>query len=196
MKLTTPPYHIILTIIIATIVATACKPNAPWFDTPQAEWQDISDRGLPKLTSRVPVLEQRATPIGVESISVDKGAELAADRITESLIVNQARMAADYNDRCPKLINKHIDSNTIERKQEVLQGDHCDYYLYPSRGQKISVHSEPDSVAAYLISPVSHNFANGSYYVNKADKYVIRLDYEGIEFQTSPIDYDVVVTIE
>ena len=47
-------------------------------------------------------------------------------------------------------------------------------------------------MAANLISPVYYDFANGSYLVNQADKYVIRLSYEGIEQRYEPVDYEVI----
>lgn len=199
MKLQLPPYLTILTMftVFATpIFMTACKPSEGWFEKPKGEWQDISDSGLPKLTSRLPRLEREELSGAVQSVSIDRSADLAAERMGESLKINQARIAADYNDKCPKLISTHVDSNIIERKHEVLQGDYCDYYVYPSKGQTIHVQSEPDNIEAYLVSPVMHDFTNGGYYVKQADKYVIRLDYNGIEYQNNPIDYDVTVTIE
>ena len=89
-----------------------------------------------------------------------------------------------------------MDSNVIERKQEVLRSEYCDYHLYPQTGQTISVESEPENIQAHLVTPTFHDFANGGYYVDHLDKYVIRLDYAGTEFQKGIINYGVTVTIE
>ena len=77
-----------------------------------------------------------------------------------------------------------------------MRDTYCDYYIYPKKGQRISIESHPKQIAANLISPVYYDFANGSYLVNQSDKYVIRLSYEGVEYMSSPIDYDVTINVQ
>lgn len=192
MKLKSPSYYALLMSIAAATMITACQPSDGWLEeSNDREWQDISDTGLPKLTTRSSTFD-RPQPVETDGIIFENS---VSERL-EFKGIQQFQLASSDNDKCPKLISSAVDSSIIERKPEVLRSEYCDYHLYPQVGQTISVQSEPENIQAHLVTPAFHDFENGGYYVDHLDKYVIRLDYAGTEFQKDIINYDVAVTIE
>jgi hypothetical protein len=115
--------------------------------------------------------------------------------IEDNIKNSYARLASKYADICPKLIQKDVDKNTIERTAEVMVGDHCDYFLYPRSGQHIAVSLDNDQIEALLIVPTLHDFANGDYPVTSYDKHVIRLTYNGATYKPERLSYDVSVSV-
>lgn len=118
-----------------------------------------------------------------------------AKEVEESIRNSYARLAAERNNVCPKLIQEEVGSRTIERTAEVMIDDYCDYFLYPRSGQLISVGVNDSRIEALLIVPMLHNFANGDYKVESYDKHVIRLAYNGATYKPKDLIYDVDVTI-
>ncbi len=118
-----------------------------------------------------------------------------AKEIEENIRNSYARLAAERNNVCPKLIQEEVGSRTIERTAEVMIDDYCDYFLYPRSGQLISVGVNDSRIEALLIVPMLHNFANGDYKVESYDKHVIRLAYNGATYKPKDLIYDVDVTI-
>lgn len=118
----------------------------------------------------------------------------AAD-IEDSINNSYARLASNYVDICPKLLQKDADNNTIERKAEIMVDNHCDYFLYPHRGQSLAVEVDSSQIEALLIVPTLHNFANGDYKVASYDKHVIRLAYDGATYKPARLSYDVAITV-
>ena len=106
-----------------------------------------------------------------------------------------ARLAAQRTDICPKLLQKGIDNNVIERVQEIMVDDYCDYYLYPQVDQRIAVSVNDDKIEALLIVPTLHNFADGDYQVDSYDKHVIRLAYNAASYKPKRFRYDVTIEI-
>ncbi len=115
--------------------------------------------------------------------------------IEDNINNSYARLAAQRTDICPKLLQKDIDNNVIERVQEIMVDDHCDYYLYPQVDQRIAVDLNDDKIEALLIVPTLHNFANGDYQVVSYDKHVIRLAYNGTSYKPKRFSYDVTIEI-
>ena len=115
--------------------------------------------------------------------------------IEDNIKNSYARLAAQRADVCPKLLQKDIGNNVIERVQEVMVGDHCDYYLYPQVDQQIAVTVSDDRVEALLIVPTLHNFADGDYSVVSYDKHVIRLAYNGATYKPDRFSYDIVIDV-
>ena len=116
--------------------------------------------------------------------------------IIEDNITNfHATLAAQRGDICPKLLQKEVDSDIIERTAEVMINNNCDYFLYPRVGQTMTVYVDEDTTEALLIVPTLHNFANGSYQVKAYDKHVIRLSYNAVAPKPERFEYSVVVHI-
>lgn len=196
MHITSSPYLAILSCFIAATTVIACKPTDSLFNKSHEateEWQDISDTGLSSIeTVNLPSLNQTSTVGPVDRLADDD----PVNRINESISHDKAWLAAANNDICPKLVESMQGDNKIVRKNEIMRDSHCDYYIYPEKGQKIAVESHPNYIAANLISPIYYDFANGSYAVPRSDKYVIRLTYDGIEYKSGPIDYDITIYVQ
>lgn len=176
-------------VIVATVIA--CKPADSLLHKSPAneEWQDITDLGLPKLErDNLPSLNQRVQldAIQVEQDTGNRG----------SVTIDKAKLATANQNTCPKLVEFPIGATKIIRENEVMQGNYCDYYLYPKKGQRISIDNYPNYIAADLISPEYYDFANGSYLVDQADEYLIRLRYESVEPMNDPIDYEVTIQVQ
>lgn len=106
-----------------------------------------------------------------------------------------ARLAAERTDICPKLLQKDINSNIIQRVSEVMVDDYCDYFLYLDGGQYVDISLDNRQIEALLIVPTIHDFANGKYKVASYDKHVIRLAYNGATYKPERLNYDVEITI-
>jgi hypothetical protein len=115
--------------------------------------------------------------------------------IEDSINNSYARLAANYTDICPKLLQQDIDKQTIERSTEVMADDYCDYFLYPRIGEQIAVSVNNSQLEALLIVPTIHNFADGSYQVSSYDKHVIRLSYNGATYKPERLTYDIAIGI-
>lgn len=118
-----------------------------------------------------------------------------AEEVEESIRNSYARLAAERTDLCPKLIQEEVGSQLIERTEEVMRDNYCDYFLYPRNGQSISVKVNDSKIEALLVVPMVHNFANGDYKVDSYDKHVIRLAYNGATYKPKNLMYDVAVTV-
>ncbi|MGO2504710.1 MAG: hypothetical protein ACTH7L_01190 [Psychrobacter alimentarius] len=135
-----------------------------------------------------------------QSLTGDKSAKLDrkaqnAEEVEESIRNSYARLAAERTDLCPKLIQEEVGSQVIERTEEVMIDNYCDYFLYPRSGQSISVKVDNSQIEALLVVPMMHNFANGDYKVDSYDKHVIRLAYNGATYKPKNLMYDVAVTV-
>lgn len=132
---------------------------------------------------------------------VDNEAALGQQRkqnmqeIKNSIDNSYALLAARRADICPKLLQKDVDTNVIERVQEVMVDDYCEYYLYPKVDQRITVELSDDKIEALLVVPELHNFADGDYKVLSYDKHVIRLAYNGATYKPEHFMYDVVIKL-
>ncbi len=189
---------IVLSCFVAITTIIACKPIDTVFKTGKVthEWQDISDTGLPSIeAANLPTIINKSRLGHVEKVE-DLGTDFSNNIINGSIASEKAKLAAANNFKCPKLVNTPIDSTKIVRENEIMVHSYCDYYIYPNKGQHISIDSHPKYISASLISPTIYDFANGSYLVKQSDKYVIRLSYEGVEYMDSPVDYDVTIHVE
>lgn len=119
-----------------------------------------------------------------------------ADAVKESVQNYHAQLAADRNNVCPKLIQREVDNELIQRNEEVMRGDYCDYFLYPNEGQTISVSTSNDDLRVSLVVPTMHDFANGDYHVKSYDKHVIRLAYNGLSYRPENLTYDVDIRVQ
>ncbi|WP_350557673.1 hypothetical protein [Psychrobacter sp. CAL346-MNA-CIBAN-0220] len=115
--------------------------------------------------------------------------------IEDNIENSYARLAAQHPDICPKLIQKDIDNNEIQRLAEVMVNNYCDYFLYLRTGQNIMVSVDNNQIDALLIVPVLHDFANGAYEVTSYDKHVIRLSYNGASYKPERLSYNVTINI-
>lgn len=116
--------------------------------------------------------------------------------IEDHIINSYARLAAKRSDVCPKLLQQGISTDSIERSDEVLTDNHCDYFLYPKSGEHITVQLDDSRIEALLIVPTLHNFANGEYVVDSYDKHVIRMSYNGLEYKPKDLKYDVTIKVK
>ena len=116
--------------------------------------------------------------------------------IEDNIINSYARLAAKRADLCPKILQKESDSDVMERVNEVMVDNYCDYYLYPEVNQRLKVTLNTDQIEALLIVPTLHNFANGGYLVESYDKHVIRLNYIGSNYKPERLNYDVTIEVK
>lgn len=116
--------------------------------------------------------------------------------IEDKILNSYARLASEQSHICPKLIQKQVDNTVIERTAEVMLNNNCDYFLYPRAGERIAVSLNSDQLEALLITPKTHNFANGEYKVMSYDKHVIRLAYNGASHKPKRLNYDIAVIIK
>lgn len=157
------------------------------FSSPNVD--DIDKSVKPRSSISVTQPVQPVPKARISATAVEK-----ARLLQESLNNTYARKAANFRDVCPKLVVKKVDSNKIARHGELLKDKYCDYYIYPLPEDRIDVTSKGTALQRYLVSPFQHNFADGSYLVETADKYVIRV--KSAKKQHKPINYDIVITIE
>lgn len=151
--------------------------------------KDVDKSVKPQSTIVTTQPVQPVSKAGINANAVEK-----ARMVQEGLSNTYARKAANLRDMCPKLLVKDVDSNKIARHGELLKDNYCDYYLYPFPEDRINVLSNGTALNRYLIAPTQHNFADGSYLVETADKYVIRV--KTTKTQRKPVNYDIVVTID
>lgn len=116
--------------------------------------------------------------------------------IEDSINNSHARLAANHADICPKMLQKKVGDNTIERVGEVMVSEYCDYFFYPNSGDLIGTTVSNSQIEALLIVPDVHNFADGDYRVDSYDKHVIRLSYNGTEYPLKQLKYDFTVMIK
>ncbi|WP_299184767.1 hypothetical protein [uncultured Psychrobacter sp.] len=121
--------------------------------------------------------------------------QLEAANIEDNIKNSYARLAANRTDICPKLLQKDMGSSNIERVDEVMVDDYCDYFLYLDTGQRLDVDVDNRQIEALLIVPTIHNFANGEYQVASYNKHVIRLAYNGATYKPERLSYDVAITV-
>ncbi|MDO5768448.1 MAG: hypothetical protein Q4P13_03005 [Psychrobacter sp.] len=116
--------------------------------------------------------------------------------VEENLRNSYARLAAQRNDICPKLLQRDVDTNVIQRSNDIMIDNHCDYYIYPQPGQFIKAQSDNDQLKILLVAPVMHDFANGSFRVVTSQKHVIRVAYDGITHKPEAMRYSVSVILD
>lgn len=115
--------------------------------------------------------------------------------IEDNISNSYARLAAKRADLCPKMLQKENDNPIMERVNEVMVDDHCDYYLYPEVSQRLKVTLNTDQIEALLIVPLLYNFANGDYIVDSYDKHIIRLTYTGPTYKPERLKYNVAIEV-
>lgn len=205
MKSKLPSEPLVLSFFLLMLIISACKP----FNSEQEDWKDVSIVGLPEISEGY--LTQSNAPISpiiadknhydvrmpevVQSVQIPSKADETKEAFLESLEISQARFAARRHDKCPKLITTEVDLDRIVRTKEVLKKNYCDYFIFASKGDRITVDVQPDDFEAVLISPVTHHFSNSSFEVEQNDKYVVRVSYEGSEYRNGPLTYDIVIEL-
>lgn len=97
---------------------------------------------------------------------------------------------------CPRLIQKRVDSTQIIR-HESLNGQSCDYFIYPKLADAISVNISNRSIQANLIKPYVHDFNNGSYHVIANGRHIIRLHSQAFGMRNNRIiNYTIEVQLQ
>lgn len=114
----------------------------------------------------------------------DKNEKLSVKTIHST----HSRLISKHGNLCPRLLKKNIDSPLITRNQEHLNGKYCDYYIYPKKGQVLSISSSNSSLEITLRMPALHDFANGEYVIKNNRRHVIRVEYTSA-FQAEPKDF-------
>ncbi|PIE47041.1 MAG: hypothetical protein CSA42_05595 [Gammaproteobacteria bacterium] len=118
-----------------------------------------------------------------------------AKALKETRIKEDAHYAAKTSFICPKLINKQVDTTRIKRRNEIMQNNYCEYYIYPKIGETLDVVSTDSRLEKWLITPIMHNFNNGAYQVIKEDRHTIQLSYNGMENKPDNFQYDIEIVI-
>lgn len=187
MRLKLPPYFALISVCSAALFLSACDNSLPVFEqSKQEEWKDITDTELPKIVNMMSTLNQSQP---VAPVELKRSVDDDGNTIIQSIQLN------DTNSQCPQRIHQEVDSDTIERNDQYLVGDYCDYYIYPKRGQTISVDVEPHNVRASLRVPIAHDFDNGGYLVEEADTHVIRINDISSRYQNHPVRYNMTISI-
>lgn len=119
-----------------------------------------------------------------------------AKALKEKVIKEDASYAAKTSFICPKLINKPVDTTRIKRRNEIMQSNYCEYYIYPKIGETVDVVSADRRLEKWLVTPIMHNFNNGAYQVVKKDRHTIRLSYNGMENKPDNFQYDIEIVIK
>lgn len=172
------------------IIAVGCGPNDPPIVNNKSAVEAEANR-VPETTVNTAAVAEANL-----RIAESHGELTEAEALEESLRNSYARRAANHTDICPKLLQKQVDSSEIIRSNDIMFDQHCDYFIYPQPGQHILVRSNNSLLEALLISPDLHSFNNGGYIATSSRKHIIRISYNGIAHDPSPVSYDVVVKIE
>lgn len=171
-------------------IAVGCDPNDPSIVN--------NKRAVETEDNRAPEATVTSAAVAKAELRIAKshGKSTEAHALEENLRNSYARRAANHTDICPKLLQKQVDSSEIIRSNDIMFDQHCDYFIYPQPGQHILVRSNNSLLEALLISPELHSFNNGGYIATSSQKHIIRISYNGIAHDPSPVSYDVVVKIE
>ena len=137
-----------------------------------------------------------SSPSEPSNIDSDLERQKNAEMVKERVQNYHAQRAAERSSVCPKLVQREVDNDLIQRTQEVMSGDYCDYFLYPNEKQTISVSTDNDDLKVSLIVPRLYDFANGDYQVKSYDKHVIRVAYDGLSYRPENIVYDVNIRVQ
>ena len=145
MNIRSSSYLAVLSCFIAVTTVMACKPADTLLHKNQAneEWRDITDSGLPRIEAANLSSLSQAGRLGPVEAAEETDSEFTMKSISGSVAIDKAKLAAAKQDKCPKLVNSPIDSTQIVRKNEVMRDTYCDYYIYPKKGQRISIESHP-----------------------------------------------------
>ena len=135
---------------------------------------------------------RRTEPASVNRHALEQGKEVA-----EAIEISKARVASKSPDICPKLLEKVVDSNSIVRSREIMRATHCDYFLFPEVGDTLAVGAVPKELALQvtLIAPVWHDFIEGDYVAQDAVRHDIRVARNTFTDRSTPINYDMSVTM-
>ncbi len=117
-------------------------------------------------------------------------------KMAEQLSSHYARLASKHTDSCPKLLQKQIDSQLITRRKEQLKGQYCDYYIYPKKGELLTITSSDPALKITLRMPRTHDFANGAYLVDSNRRHVIRVAYAGSTYKPSDFIYNIKIQLD
>lgn len=185
-----------LSIFSCVIFSVACsEDHSDMTQTSEEQWREASDSDFSYLNqpgSTTVSLQKREQNTNMQADAYNEDVKSIEERLTNSY----ARMAAKKADACPKLLQKNVDSARIERKNDIMKDDYCDYFIYPIKGQTVNVTSTDNRIETLLVTPIMYDFANGSYEVKETDKHVIRLQYDGIESKPDRLIYDIEVKIK
>ncbi len=182
-----------MVVVACCTVLAGCvsegEPDLMPQDQDNAEQETKADTST--RSSRIHIVE----PVQpVSNVKIDPVVAQSAEMMKERLANTYARRAARRHDICPKLLVRNVDSNSLVRHGELLKDKYCDYFIYPVSGQYLGVTSNKASIQKNLITPDQYNFDNGSYLVQKTDKYVIRITHDG-SGNRKPIDYDITISL-
>lgn len=216
---------VLISTLLACMGIISCTPDVPdkvitqsWQDDPdnaidelgsanKAILQEVTASSLGNSdTGATDDNEEGADPAGYQSRAVIKANQTIAKSyghpkaddaklLEESLRNSYARLAAERRDICPKLLQRSVDTNVIQRSNDIMIEDHCDYFIYPQPGQHIQAKSNNDQLKLTLVAPVLHDFANGDFKVVTSQKHVIRVSYDGITQKPNALSYSVSVIL-
>lgn len=116
-----------------------------------------------------------------------------ADDVVNRLETSYARLAAEQNDVCPKLLEFQFSTQSLVRNNERLMQQTCEYYVYLNAGERLRV-TNSEGMRAELVSPVWFDFRNGEFKAPSFDRYTIRMSYNGTRYNPQNFVYDVILT--
>lgn len=96
--------------------------------------------------------------------------------------------------RCPHLIQKRVDSTQVIREDSITQNA-CDYFIYPTIGETVSVRVSDARMKPVLLLPYTHDFANGDYHVISNGRHIIHLEYDAFGSRPDVMNYVIEVEI-
>lgn len=141
------------------------------------------------------VLDKQKSEKTNEAVSLIQSTQPSnTNPIRERLETSYARVSANQNDVCPKLVDFQVDSKSVVRQGEKLnQHNYCEYFVFLNQGDNLTVTST-NGVQAHLVAPEWFNFSNGKFTAKKFDRYTIRLSYDGTRYRPQNFVYDISIS--
>lgn len=131
--------------------------------------------------------------ITVPSVKAPSEFSPHAAQLADAVQQSQARLASSRSDVCPKLIEFSVGNATRIRQNEIMRRQSCKYFLYPSKGDTLSVSITNQNMKAEMVQPKHHNFSNGGFSVKEPGKHVLQISYKNHHGDRQAEHYDLTV---
>lgn len=154
------------------------------------------DKNSPSVNSGLNTSNQSVQTPNVKQPQVRAPSELSphAAQLADAVQQSQARLASSRTDICPKLIEFKVGDTVNFRQNERMRNQYCKYFIYPKKGEKISVSVSNSKMKAEMVQPKYYNFANGSFSVSKSGKHVLQISYKNYHGSRPAESYDLMVS--
>lgn len=141
-----------------------------------------------------PLDNVQVNTVNQPSVRAPSGLSPHAAQLADAVQQSQARLASSRSDVCPKLIEFKVGDTTTYRAGEKMRNQRCKYFIYPKKGDKLSVKISNDKMKAEMVQPKYFNFENGVYAVVKSGKHVLDISYKDYHGSRPAESYDLTVS--